>query len=405
MEHKSLVKSFSRDLAYSVAGLVLMNATIQILVYPVLQAKMGADVFGVVLSLFSVISIIAASFATGANYSRMVVASTEDEVRGDYTVFMAFVCAGGAIVAVIATFIMGFSSVPELIGFVALMVATLLRYYGDVNFRLALDYRGFFFYYLVISIGYGVGIGILAIPGSPLSLVDFWWLSLLLGEIAAFVYVRVKGDIYTPPYFKRSEQFSSHVRSMMALSLAYLLSAIVMNADRLLILAFVGSAEVTIFYTASLVGKTVALLTGPLNGVVIGYLTKKGGRVSKTLLTRIALGLLGAGVVLSALTVGMSYILIYLLYPNIFETTRQFFIVASVGQVFYFLSESLLVIVLKVASEKYQLILNIVYTIVFFAAAVPAVILGGVWGIAIAILVVNVVRFLAVAAFGLRHAE
>lgn len=401
---KATAKHFSRDLTYTVTGLVAMNGITQLVLYPLLQSWMGADAWGICLSLISVVSIMCVSFATGANYSHVVRANRDTEVRGDYNLFMLGICAVSIVVAIVAGIVIVGTDPVVILGFCALMVFSLLRYYGDVEFKLTLNYRGYLVYYLAISAGYLVGLGLQWLGLTTFSVVEWWWFSILLGEVAAFVYLLVRGHLYKRPLFARSSQFKRNFLSLMALSSAYLLSGIIMNADRLLILAFVGSAEVTIFYTSTLLGKTVSLLTSPLNGVVIGYLTKHDVHVTRAVFLKISVAVLLAGVVLSAVTVGLSYPFIYLLYPNLYDVAQQYLVVGSVGQVFYFLSEMLLVIVLRVASERWQLYLNIGYTILYFALTVPAVIFGGIWGIAVAILVANVLRFLAVMVFGLRKA-
>ena len=70
-------------------------------------------------------------------------------------------------------------------------------------------------------------------------------------------------------------------------------------------------------------------------------------------------------------------------------------------QVFYFISESLMVIVLRFTGEKLQIILNAGYAVIFFAAAIPAVLFGGLYGLAAAIFAVNIVRYLAVTLAGM----
>lgn len=404
-DNKTTAKRFSRDLMYSIVGLVSMNAVIQLALYPLLQSWMGADAFGIALSLISVVSILCVSFATGANYSHAVRASAGDEARGDYNIFMFFICLASIVVAIIAGIVIVGSDPVVIFGFCALMVFSLLRYYGDVEFKLTLNYRGYLFYYLTISVGYLIGLGIQYLGLATFGIVNCWWFSILLGEVAAFVYMLVKGHIYRRPAFRRSPAFRRNMVSMFALSSAYLLSGLIMNADRLLILAFVGSVEVTVFYVSTLLGKTVALLTAPLDGVIIGYLTKHDITVTRAFFMKLCVAVLGAGIVLSAITVGLSYPFIQILYPGIYAQAQQFFIVGSVGQVFYFLSELLLVVVLRVAAEHWQLILNLAYAALYLAATIPAVMFGGVWGIAIAILVVNIVRFIAVMVFGLKRAR
>lgn len=396
-ETKQVAKRFSRDLMYSVAGLVCLNGITQIVVYPVLQSQMGAEAFGVVLSLISVISIMCCSFATAANYSRMV-ASSED-VKGDYNVFVLAISAVSVIVAVIAVIWVGWDGAIEFVGVAGLMVVTILRYYGDVDFRLSLNYKGFFTYYVIVSAGYCLGVGLLYLGSSALDLVQWWWVSLFIGEIASFIYVKHTGSIYQKPYFARSDHFKKHVQSILALSGAYLLSAIIMNADRLLLLAFVGATEVTIFYTASLVGKMIALFTSPLNGVIIGYLSKREQHITRGFVAKLSVVLLGVGAVLCVGTVVLSHVFILLLYPNLYEATKPLFVIACAGQTFYFLSETMLVILLKVAHERWQLYMNAIYAAVFMAVAVPCVILWQVWGIAWAIIIVNVFRFVMVSVF------
>ncbi len=401
---RSIAKSFSRDLLYSIAGLVSMNAVIQFVVYPVLQAQMGAENYGIVISLISIIAIMCCSLATAANYSRMVVSTHTEDVKGDYNIFLAIISAISVVVAIVAVIWVGWSSAAEFIGMSALMVFTILRYYGDVSFRLTLNYKGFFFYYLTVSVGYLIGVVLVYFGGSIFNLVQWWWIALIIGEVASFVYVFRKGLLYKKPYFAPSVRMSENARSVAALSSAYLLSAIIMNADRLLLLAFVGGTAVTIFYTASLVGKMIALLTSPLNGVIIGYLSKHKRGISRAFFAKFVAVLLVCGVVLSGLCILASIVLIHLLYPTIYDMVEPFFLVACLGQVFYFLSETVMVVVLKLARERYQFYLNLIYAVIFFAAAVPGVIFGGIWGIAWAILIVNVIRFLLISVFGFMKA-
>lgn len=408
-DKKGLAKRFSRDFVYSVSGLVCMNVIIQFVLYPVLESWMGAEAWGYVLSLIAVISIICVSFPTGANYSHVVRQNDVegDGVRGDYNIFMALTCLGSIPICIISMFVIYKGHVDPLVtaGFTLLMIFSLLRYYGDVEYKLTVNYKGYFIYYLCISAGYLLGIGTLYLVNLHFGISRLWWVAIIAGEVAGIIYVCVKGHIFRRPLFKRSPNFKRCIASTFALVGAYLLSGIVMNADRLLLLAFVSGTAVTVFYVSTLLGKTVALLTAPLDGVIIGYLTKHDLTVTRSFLGKFSLVALGAGVLLSAATIGMSYLIIWILYsPDVYEAAKQFFVIASIGQVFYFLGEMMLVVVLRIASERYQLYINIGYTVLFFAAAVPGVMFGGIWGLAIAILCVNLGRFLFVIGFGLKHA-
>ena len=62
------------------------------------------------------------------------------------------------------------------------VIVTTVRYYADVEYRLSLNYRGFFFYYLFIAVGYAIGMALYGISHS--------WVSIfILGEVFGLLFV------------------------------------------------------------------------------------------------------------------------------------------------------------------------------------------------------------------------
>ena len=68
--------------------------------------------------------------------------------------------------------------------------------------------------------------------------------------------------------------------------------------------------------------------------------------------------------------------------------------------VFYFIANTLTVILLRFTDEKYQLVINILFLIVFVVIAIPMTIALGLWGMAIALVVVNLIKILIIMAVG-----
>jgi O-antigen/teichoic acid export membrane protein len=123
-------------------------------------------------------------------------------------------------------------------------------------------------------------------------------------------------------------------------------------------------------------------------------------------LTRKAMGLISAlmllvCVVVLACSVVVSHVFVKIMYPDVYELARPLFLIANAGQIFYFTSESLMVIVLRFTGEKLQIVLNVVYAVLFFALVVPAVLLYGLNGLAAGILIANVIRYAAVTVVGI----
>ena len=150
------------------------------------------------------------------------------------------------------------------------------------------------------------------------------------------------------------------MRSLLILSGTELIAAVILNADRLILQAIDGGTSVTIFYAATLIGKMVSLISTPLNGVIIGHLTKYEGGIKKSTFVKLCLGSVVGSLIANTLTV----------------------------------------ILLRFTDEKYQLVINILFLIVFVVIAIPMTIALGLWGMAIALVVVNLIKILIIMAVG-----
>ncbi|MCR4688315.1 MAG: hypothetical protein K5745_02075, partial [Saccharofermentans sp.] len=263
---------------------------------------------------------------------------------------------------------------------------TCWRYYCDVEFRLNINYKGYFMYYFVISVGYALGILLM-------KFIPYWPVALIPGELAGIIYVKIKGNVISGFTDKRSPHFKTLLGTILLLALTYCINNLVFNGDRLLLEHTLGGDYVTIYYLGSLVGKTMTLITSPMNSVIIGYLARYHGKFTKKMVT----WLLGVTfltiVIFSGLSVLGSYILIYILYPESFDQALPYFLIGNAAQIFYFVANVVTTVLLRMAKANYQLKINIVYAVTFLAFCIPATIFRGLWGFCFAILAVNIVRY------------
>ena len=61
-----------------------------------------------------------------------------------------------------------------------------------------------------------------------------------------------------------------------------------------------------------------------------------------------------------------------------------------------------MVVILKTTGEKLQLVISVIYAIMFLLVVVPMTYYNGLWGIAWGLLVVNAARFVLVAVLGFK---
>ncbi len=385
MEQKKKILS---DSVWSVAGLVLMNITLQFAVYPFWERQAGEAALGNILYLISLMNVFSVSLGVSVNYARMKKSAVGDTANTPYLSALACASAAAFAAAFAIAYLGGVDmTFGETLLFGTLMCATMWRYYADVEYKLYLNYRSFFLYYLFISIGYAIGIALYF-------LTELWQLTLLSGELFGLLFVLLRGRVLRPDTPVTASDMGEVARLVLVLFGAEAISTLIFNADRIMLKAVLGEVAVTEYYLASLLGKTVALLTVPLSGVVIGYLSKYKGELTKKGMSVIALVSLAA-VILGTLacTVG-SYIIIPILYPNQFDDIKAYFILTNLAQVLYFIANVLTVILLRFAYSRYQVYVNACYAVAFAAVCIPMTLWRGFEGFCLGLVVTCAARYL-----------
>ncbi|WP_026517081.1 lipopolysaccharide biosynthesis protein [Butyrivibrio sp. MC2021] len=392
---KKLALNASRDFIFSVFALLIYNGVLQLFIYPGLNDRMGAEAFGTVLYLISIISVMGAGFGTAASYSRMVAKKDRTQANGDYNLFLGVVSLISVIVTLVSLLLLKEFKVAVFVQVLILMIVTVFRYYADVEYRMNIRFADYFFFFLATSLGYCLGLLIYPYSGS-------WFSVLLMGEAFGIIYTVIRGKIFRPPFLKLSESYRENFTSAFIISASNLISALILNSDRIFLRLLVGAREVTVFYTASLIGKIIAMLTTPLNGIIISYFTNYRFRITKKIFAAIGGGLIVVSAALAFICSGVSFIFVKIMYPEVFEEARQYFFLANLGQILFFLSGSLMVVVLSFTKEKLQLFINIIYVISFAAVVIPLCYMFGLVGMAYGLVIVNLIRLIVTVIFGLR---
>ena len=376
------------DVCLNIGATALFNMVLQFALYPYFLRCLGEETYGVALSLLSLVAIIAAPFGYAANYSRLVNEKALRPANGDYLLplFLS---------AFIGIFYLWYLELltPVTIGlYAALMFFTVFRCYSDVEFKLNVNFLRYFFFYLAISVGYLAGLLVYRWTGQ-------WLTAILTGEILGILYSAFASKIYHRP-LRPSQNFGLVCKSIGLLFLSNLLENLTLNADRLLLLAMEGGTAVTIYYTASLFGKVVALLTVPVNSLVISYLIRYDKGLSKKLWTIFVVCGIGGGLVCTGGCILFSHIFIPFLYEELYETVKPFLVPAILSQIFYFVSGILLVVLLRFRGEKKQFFLNLIYAVSFFALVIAGTYFYGLEGFVWFSLIANAFRFIIVVIWG-----
>jgi len=386
-------KKIITNTAYTMGGMLLLNGVLQIIVYPLLNRNMGAEQMGDVLYIMGLVGILCPSVGQALNTSRLVVRRMYKVKNGDYNRTLLVLGIPGSLIALLVAWraLPGMGAGVRAAVFLLLMV-TVFRYYGDVEYRLNLNYQNYFIYYLLISVGYLAGFGVYKISSS-------WFFVFLIGEVAGLVYLVVKGTVFRE-FFRKSDSFSIVFQRGVFLTLSYLVTNLTQNIDRIMLKALISNLAVTEYYVVSLIGKTLVLLIAPVNTIVISYLTKRKENLSR----RQFLGLTGIGLVVSGVFFGGCQIVtpmfIRIFYPDLYDGVRGLIMVVSLAQILSLLSAFLFILVLTFTDEKWQLGLQIGHLCVMVVLILMLTPRYGIVGFSWAVLVGNGVRILGVVVLG-----
>lgn len=384
-------KAIASNTLYTMGGMLTMNGILQLVIYPLLYRHMGEKELGGLLFIMGMVAIVCPSVGQALNTSRLVVRRNHPVTNGDYDwLLLGF----GGLGSVIALFMSrdSLESVGMGIGVFFLLMVTVFRYYGDVEYRLNLNYKRYFIYYMLVAAGYVAGYGAYRITGS-------WVLIFLIGEAAAIVYVAVTGQVFDR-FLTRSESFPVAAQRGLFLTLSYLVTNTTLNMDKLVLKSVMGNEAVTQYYVVSLVGKTMVLLIAPINTIIISYLTKRKELLNRRQFLKASLaGGIVSFVFFLACQIGTP-LFVWLFYRNLFDTVKSLVTVANLAQILGLYSAFLFILVLTFTDEKWQLWLQAAHFVILAAVSVVCAKVFGIQGFAWALFGANALRVAAVILLG-----
>lgn len=385
-------KRIVSNTAYTIGGALLMNGVLQILVYPLLNRFMGSDQLGELLYLMGLVAILCPSVGQALNTSRLVVRRDYEVSNGDYNILLLAFGGIGTLVSLgVAKDSM--TSGMVVLWTVILLMTTIFRYYGDVEYRLNLNYRRYFCYYAVLTAGYVAGFGLYLLTKN-------WFLVFITGEAACLVYLAATGTVFHE-FFRKSQWFGKALQRGGFLVFSYLITNLTLNIDRIVLEHLIGHLAVTQYYVTSLIGKTLVLLVAPVNTIIISYLTRKQERMGrKQFLAFTGIGLGVSLVFFIGSQIGTP-LFVWLFYRDLYESVKGMMTVVNLSQILGVLSAYLFIVVLTFTDEKWQLFLQIFHLILITVLVLIFTGSRGIMGFAVAVLIANAVRVAAVILLGL----
>lgn len=392
--------NFLQDVSLNIIASFMMTGVLQIIVYPFLGSHMSADSYGLFLTLIGIVNIISVTLGTSLNNVRLLrdMAYKENKTTGDFNL----INLGTIILITIITplCILPFSqeSLFSLILIIGITILGSCRSYYSVGYRLVLNYTNYFKQCFVYCLGALMGLFFTAYTG-------VWQWAFLSAEVFSCIYILLTcRNLFKEP-FRPTKLMMGTLNEYGFLISASLIGNVLTYLDRLLLYPILGAENVSVYYTATLFGKVLGIVMGPVAGVLLSYYAQKKSLSLKQFWVQCSISL-SCCFGFFLITLLLAKPITGLLYPTLIDQAVCYIPIANLSAIILVAAGVIQPAVLKFCKTSYQPIVQIIHLIVYIGLGITMVQKFGLFGFCIAVLIANsikVVMLLIIGHFSLRN--
>ncbi|MED3725791.1 hypothetical protein [Priestia filamentosa] len=387
-------KKIIKDVVLNIFASGIMVALLQLLVYPSLNQFNNIDAFGEILIIMAVVNIIGVLLGSSLNNIRLKYHNDyiSNKLNGDFSLLVLISTIFNIIVTLICLNVISELTIWELITLVLISVLTMLRAYMIFEYRVNLLYERILQHGLVYSLGLVIGLVIVYIT-------SVWQLVFLVAEIVSFVFLLLTTKVIREPILL-TNRFKSTSINFLYLALSNALTNILMYLDRLILYPILGAHQVAIFFAATIIGKMSSFVLTPISGVVLSYLSRREENISTKVYLKTNILIMFFCLIVSILAVLGSFLLLPLLYSDLYKDTLEILIVANISAVINASTSIPQTIVLKYSKTYHQISIQIIYTVLYLALGISFLHTWGLIGFCFGLLISSLIKYFITFMFG-----
>lgn len=366
-------KKTAGDFVYTFIALLLVNVVLQIVIYPIINRFYSSEILGEIVYYTGVIYTLSASIGGAVANQKLLLRDKYKHTNSDFNAItlginviifcFLFVIALASNIGIFSAFLYGTAG-----------CLVFLRYYAEVEFRLTKNFKGYLFYYILVSFGYLIGLGVFLLTG-------LWYFIFIIGESIAVAYVLFKGSIFKPQ--PKSGEFAVITKLVFILSVSYLLGALAAHYYKIFINLYFGGDDVTVYYVSSFFGKSLDLVITPITTLMISYLSTKNKNIANLSVKKVLSISIIAGILLYIGFVVATPIYCGLLYSNLYERVFSINFIVNIAQSFSVVSSILIVLILIKYGTKAHFIVQAIFVAIYVISSTVLSVLFGLMGFAI----------------------
>lgn len=381
-------KKTAGDFLLRISSSVLTTLANQVVLLPLLAYIFDEAEYGLILTLFGIKNIISGTLGNSLYSTRLIVNNRYEEEgkTGDFNLLITISTLLSAVaVAVVSFFFKGVSPVIWLLLVPVVMIYT-LNAYLTVWYPVKLQFKKSFVHSMVVSVGTIIGAGLVYIT-------KLWPLAYLASGVAGLCFILVKTKIFKEG-FKKTDLMGTTVGKWGVLMLTTLLVNVVTYLDRLILYPLLGAEAVSTFSTASYFGKALSIVAMPVASVMLGYYAQRNFKMN----TKRFWTINGVCLLMLVAFAGFSLLLgkpvTGLLFPKLIDDAAPYVFIANVSCAVAALVQIVQSAAMRYAKTYWQLVIQIVYFVIYFGVGLIMIKTNGLMGFCIASLIANCARMI-----------
>ena len=356
-------KKVITDMMLNIIAAALPVAMLQLVIYPKVAVAAGGEEYGLMLTVYSIWIMTSNAPGNVLNNVKLLKYPQYQAMQeeGDVPILLRrWIVLSSSIVFLATWLYCGEFSVHHLFLGVLVACALMLKAYLEVGFRIKLNYKAILVNNALLSLGFFAGYYLFLKT-------SYWELIFLTGYALSCTFCAVKTGLLKEAAVKTT-LYQSVRSDAYSLLVAAVIGNLINYADKLVLYPLMGGTAVSIYYTATILGKITGMLTGPINSVILSYITRwdnaKASIFSKVLATGFVVICFGY-----ALTLVFSKPVIGYLFPQWVNEVLKIIPITTVTVMLTVLSSILQPFVMKFCNLHWQIVISGVGSLAYFACA------------------------------------
>ena len=375
---------FIKNMFFSASSIALSIGFMQFVLLPLVSRTMDDEAYGFMLTLVAIVDVFAVTFGGTLCSIRLIKKEKYESISGDFSVLSLVYSALGCIIVIVVCYIFGEKS---LLGLALIGVYAFLLFYhsyGSVYFRLKKVFKLELLSAVLMVIGFLLGFVVLKATG-------VWQFIYIIGYAFAVVYsCGLYGKILKEPFVKTA-YFRETAKDSVQLNLSSFLIVLVTYADKLILFKLMGGAIGAVYNAAAIVGKCVALITNPINGLLLSYLSNNKTQTKRYLNYGWVLAVMVA-VTAYFLFLFISRPMLNILYPQYCDRAMAIIPYTLGAAMINAIYAMINPFILKALSPRIQIIMNSTSLVVYVVSAYLLYKMWGLIGFCLSLMLAGIIK-------------